>query len=273
MTDERPVSKDEVRAAWDTNAPFWDARLSEPTSWQNTLIFPAVEQLLQVHPGERILEVACGNGLLAARMAEAGARVVAFDFSEEQLGYARQRADHSNVDLRVVDATDERQLLALGAPASFDAAVCNMALMDIVDLEPLAAALPILVKADGRFVFSVTHPCFNGTGSSRMVEAEDRGGELVTTRSVRVFRYIRPRQGPGIGITGQPAPQFYFDRPVSLLFGTFFQHGFVLDGLEEPVFGEDALEPGDPDYVWTDLPPVLVARMRLTGGWGRAPAA
>jgi hypothetical protein len=44
----------------------------------------------------------------------------------------------------------------------------------------------------------------------------------------------------------------------------FFDQGFALDGLEEPLEGSEHGKPGTPEYVYTQLPGVLVARMRLT---------
>jgi len=87
------------------------------------LIAPAVERLLGLRSGERMLKLACGNGEFARRMSQLGAKVLATDFSERMLELARARG--GDVEYRAADVTDEGQLLALGAPASFDAAVCN----------------------------------------------------------------------------------------------------------------------------------------------------
>jgi hypothetical protein len=51
-----------------------------------------------------------------------------------------------------------------------------------------------------------------------------------------------------------------------VLFKTFFDQGFVLDGLEEPAYDEKT--EGAAMFSWrnyTGIPPVLVARMRLVG--------
>jgi hypothetical protein len=42
----------------------------------------------------------------------------------------------------------------------------------------------------------------------------------------------------------------------------FFEHGFALDGLEEPLVDPERSDPGTPTFVYTQLPGVLVARMR-----------
>ena len=150
---------DEVRAAWDALAGFWDERVEAGLTWQRRLIQPAVERLLELREGERVLEIACGNGDLARRMTELGASVLAVDFSERMLERARARG--GNVEYRLVDATDEGQLVALGEPGSFDVVVSNMAIMDMESIEPMVSATARLLNPDGRFVFSTLHPAFN----------------------------------------------------------------------------------------------------------------
>jgi SAM-dependent methyltransferase len=197
-------------------------------------------------------------------MARLGADVVAFDFSERFVERARQHTEEAgikNVEYHVIDATDRDALLALGS-GSFDAAVCTMALMDMSDIGPLLSVLPALLRPGGRFVLSVTHPCFNGSGCRIVAEQEDREGELVTTFGVKVVAYRDVPAQRGLGIIGQPVPHFYFHRTLSELFGACFRAGLVLDGLEEPV---SALAPSAGHLSWGNLPqvpPVLVARMR-----------
>lgn len=62
---------------------------------------------------------------------------------------------------------------------TFDAAVCNMALMDIPDIVPLAEAVPRLLRPNAPFVFSTTHPCFNRLGVRLVAEREEVAGEVV----------------------------------------------------------------------------------------------
>jgi SAM-dependent methyltransferase len=256
----------ETQQIWDANARFWDDRFGEGNDFQRVLIGPATERLLALRPGELVLDAACGNGAFSRRMAELGARVVAFDFSAQFLERAKartaERADLADrIEYHLIDATDEAQLLALGV-GSFDAAVCTMALMDMAEINPLLSAVSQLLKPGGRFVFSMTHPCFSTTTMRKAVEEEDRGGELVTTYAIKISRYITPTSGRGLGMIGQPVPQLYFDRPLGLILGACFAAGFVLDGLEEPVFPEGA-EAKRP-FSWEnfrEIPPVLVARL------------
>jgi ubiquinone/menaquinone biosynthesis C-methylase UbiE len=125
MSEERPTNE-EVRAAWDAMADYWDEQMEAGRTWQQLLIQPAVERLLRLQAGERVLEIACGNGDFTRRMSELGASVLATDFSEGML--ERARAHGGDIDYRRVDATDEEALRALGDRA-FGAIVCNMAVM------------------------------------------------------------------------------------------------------------------------------------------------
>jgi hypothetical protein len=67
---------------------------------------------------------------------------------------------------------------------------------------------------------------------------------------------------------GQPVPQYYFDRPLHVLFNACFRVGLVLDGLEEPAFNHphDGSKVGRMFISWVhykEIPPVLVARLRI----------
>jgi 2-polyprenyl-3-methyl-5-hydroxy-6-metoxy-1,4-benzoquinol methylase len=254
----------DTRTAWNQNARFWDQRMGDGNDFFETLVWPATEHLIDARPGERILDVACGNGLTSRRLAQAGAHVVAFDFSEEMISRARQRSKALQIDYRILDATDGAGLLALGE-RTFDAALCNMALMDIADIGPLIRALAILLCPGGRFVFSVMHPCFNNPASVQMGELEDQGGAFVTTYSVKVSRYQTIYTQPGLAMPGQPVPHLYFHRPMSALFGVGFKAGFVLDALEERAFPPENMG-GTSPLSWnghfSEIPPALIARMR-----------
>jgi 2-polyprenyl-3-methyl-5-hydroxy-6-metoxy-1,4-benzoquinol methylase len=258
---------EETRQAWNRNAAFWDERIGEGNDFVNALIWPATERLLQLRPGERILDAACGNGLYARRLAEMGADVVAFDFAADMIARAREHSTvHAGrIAYKVLDATDEEALLALGE-GQFDAAICQMALFDMAEISPLMRALARLLRPAGRLVFSVMHPCFNNPHTAHMAEMHDRDGDLVTRFSVKVYGYITPSRAYGAALAGQPKPQVIFHRPLQVLLGTAFEAGFVLDGLEEQAFPPEHSH-GRNQLSWggnfSEIPPVLVARLRL----------
>src|SRR5207247_568992 len=62
-------AKAEVRAAWNESAAFWDQRMGDGNEFVEVLVWPATERLLDLRPGERVLDVACGSGLSSRRLA------------------------------------------------------------------------------------------------------------------------------------------------------------------------------------------------------------
>jgi 2-polyprenyl-3-methyl-5-hydroxy-6-metoxy-1,4-benzoquinol methylase len=268
MEDEvRNHANRECREAWEENASFWDDRMGEGNDFVEVLIWPSTERLLNLQSGESVLDIACGNGLYARRLAVKGAQVVAFDFSEEMIRYAVQRTkEHSQtIEYLVMDATDESALRSLGKH-KFDAAICSMALFDIVDITPLFRALGHILKEKSRFVFSIMHPCFNSPHVTLMAEQIDLEGDLVTDYSVKVKGYLSPTVMKGVAIKGQPRPQLYFHRPLQDVLAQGFEVGFVLDALEECAFPADHASGRDP-LSWGgnfhEIPPVMVVRMVL----------
>ncbi len=271
MMTDRPESEfrghaDENRRIWDTNACWWDDRIGDGNDFQTLLIEPATERLLSVSSGDAILDIACGAGRFGRRMAELGASVLAFDQSARFIERARQRtARDTAVEYRVLDAADADTLVSLGV-SRFDKAVCAMALMDMPEINPLLQALAQVLKPSGVFVFSVPHPCFNSAAIQRFAEMyeEDSGRHTVRT-GVKVSSYLTPVAKKTEGIIGQPEPQYHYHRPISVLFRACFDTGFVVDGIEEPGLPEPVnQETGVEWNCMREIPPVLVARMKLT---------
>ena len=264
MNDDLANLTRDTQSIWEQNAAVWDAYMGEGGLFQRELIGPATERLLDVQPGQILLDMACGNGAFSRRLAELGATVVACDFSAVFLERAKARTvEHvEQIEYRLIDATDETQLLSLGE-RHFDAAVCTMGLMDMVAIDPLFSALSRLLKPGGCFVFSVMHPCFNN-GNPLVAEQIETEQSVENIFAVKIVNYLTPRIEKGWGIYNQPVAQYYFYRPLHVLFNAAFRNGFVLDGLEEPAFKQAHESRRAINWSnYSEIPPTLVARLRL----------
>jgi SAM-dependent methyltransferase len=252
--------KKAVREIWNANAEFWDRRMGEGNQFHKVLIEPIQLRLLEIREGQNILDVACGNGQFARRMAQLGANVTAIDFSEKFITLARAKSP-ARIDYRVLDAGKKGDLAKLKAKR-FDAIVCTMALMDMEDILPLVSASPALLKKGGIFVFSLLHPCFNSGETTLVHEQDDLARQVENRYYVKVRRYLDETRRLGIGMLGQPEAQYYFHRPISSLLKPFFEAGLVLDAFEEPAFPDSA---GGSIFhqTFTRLPAALVCRLRL----------
>lgn len=98
--------------------------------------------LLDPKPGEIILDLGCGDGVLTEKIAAAGARVVAVDASPEMIEAAKARG----LDAHVADGQ------ALSYDALFDAVFSNAALHWMLDPQAVAAGVYRSLRPGGRFV-------------------------------------------------------------------------------------------------------------------------
>ncbi|MBS4198563.1 methyltransferase domain-containing protein [Bacillus sp. FJAT-49732] len=252
---------DESKSRWNENAEFWDDYMGdESNQFHREIIRPHTENLLDVKTGQRILDIACGNGNFSRRLVDLGANVVAVDYSSKMIERAKLRSVSkiNQLQYKVCDVTNEESLLELGIQ-TFDSAVANMALIDIADIQPLMRALKILLKENGIFVFSVTHPCFQSPNMRNVHEIEDNNSNVQSKTSIQIFNYLTPQPYKAIGIKGQPTSHYMFHRSLSYYLNLAFQHHFVLDGIIEPSFRKE-LETNQFD--WFEIPPVIILRLR-----------
>lgn len=101
-----------------------------------------VVALLNPQPGERILDLGCGDGVLTRELKDAGATVVGVDASPDFVASAQARG----IDAHVMDAH------ALAFDREFDAVFTNAALHWMPDPEAVAAGVARALKPGGRYV-------------------------------------------------------------------------------------------------------------------------
>lgn len=104
--------------------------------------------LLDPQPGEFVLDIGCGDGILTQQISAAGARVIGLDASPDMVEAARARG----VDAFVADAQAlglESQVHRFGR---FDAAFSNAALHWMLDPAAVARGVFALLRPGGRFV-------------------------------------------------------------------------------------------------------------------------
>lgn len=115
------------------------------TRFVSDLGMPVVE-LLDPKPGERILDLGCGDGPLTQALAEAGAEVVGVDGSASMVAAARALG----LDAHVVDGHELAAWAAGQAP--FDAVFSNAALHWMTRPDAVFAGVAKALKPGGRFV-------------------------------------------------------------------------------------------------------------------------
>jgi len=108
-------------------------------------------------PGSRLMDLGCGTGLDAVRMARAGHHVTATDWSHRMVDRTRQRAEHEQLTNSVhAIAVGCHELFRIQGHAQFDGAYSNLGALNCVpDLAEMAEQCARLLKPRAALVFSV----------------------------------------------------------------------------------------------------------------------
>lgn len=105
----------------------------------------------------RLIDIGCGTGLDAVRMAQLGHRVTATDWSPQMVGRTRDRAEREQLTERVqAVAVGGQDFERLEGDAAYDGAYSNLGPLNCVpNLEVLSRECARLLKPGGRLVFTV----------------------------------------------------------------------------------------------------------------------
>lgn len=106
-------------------------------------------------PGERVLDLACGTGIVARHAAQRvgpSGKVVGLDLNSNMLAVARVAAERDGVDVEWREGRAEQLPFADG---SFDLALCQFALMFFADRPAALAELHRVLTGHGRVALSV----------------------------------------------------------------------------------------------------------------------
>jgi ubiquinone/menaquinone biosynthesis C-methylase UbiE len=154
-TDERPAGNPPIdflstRDGYDRWASIYDGEDNPLVALEQ----PRVAQLLGDVTGLAVADIGCGTGRHALRLAAAGARVTAIDFSKEMLDKARGKPGAAGVHFVRHDLVEPLPFDA----SWFDRVVCGLVLEHIADPGFLLAEMKRICRPAGFLVVSAMHP-------------------------------------------------------------------------------------------------------------------
>jgi len=218
----RPSSR-----SWDPVAAWYTGWVgANGSNHHRQLAIPTLLGLLQPRRDERILDLGCGPGVLAADIARAGAHYTGIDASPRLLAFAR-RHHRARGEFLLGDVTRLRALPAIRSD-SFHAVTF---LLSIQDIEPLEAALEsaaYALRGGGRIVLLMTHPCFRIPRQSGW--GWDAGRRL---RFRRVDRYLTRLDVPMKDYHAARGTTRSYHRPLEAYVNGLAAHGLLVDRIVE----------------------------------------
>lgn len=220
---------------WEDIADWYAAKLAAGSPihrWALTVLLAEAGDVR----GEPVLDLGCGEGLVARALAERGAQVTGIDLSEQLLEHARRREaaeplgiDYRRMDARVLDGLGDEQFVGVTA---------NLSLCDIPDLGAVLMAVRRVVRTGGWFALSLPHPCFETPHAAWGRTADDVPARLVSAYYEEVF--WRSSDPQGVRRVGN------HHRTLSTYLTALIATGFVVAGVAEPRPSPEiiALQPG-----------------------------
>src|SRR5688572_26036120 len=222
---ERPAPAG-PRTDWGDVAEWYDRLVGDAGSeYHQHVVIPGVLRLLAPKPGDTMIDIASGQGVLSRALHERGVRMTGVDAAAGLIRAARERGP-ADIDYHVGDARE----LTRFPSTSFDAAACVLAIQNIHPIQPVFDGVAWLLKPMGRFVLVMMHPAFRGPKETSWGwDAEQK------IQYRRVDRYLIPRKTP---ITTHPgkSPDVYtwtFHKPIEQYVRSLRNAGMLVDAMEE----------------------------------------
>ncbi|HED53668.1 MAG TPA: methyltransferase domain-containing protein [Phycisphaerales bacterium] len=234
--DHSPRSSSHA-GGWDGVAEWYDQYQSSARSDHfSQVIIPGTIGLLNPKPGQRILDIACGEGRLASSIVDLGASVLGVDASPSLIEAARARKlRHARFE--VGDARSLADLPGELIAEPFDAAVCVMALMNINPLSAVLENASALLRQGGRFVAIILHPAFRAPNRTSWGWEGDRPARQKQYRRVDAYlsNSIEPViMNPGeVARGGEAVRTFTYNRPFEHYIKALSSAGLLVDDVEE----------------------------------------
>jgi SAM-dependent methyltransferase len=198
--------------------------------------------------GKRVLELGCGAGHNAIRLARAGAKVIAIDASADQLALARAAAEEADVKVELHHG-DLHELAWLRADG-IDMALSAYGLASVTDLPRVLRQVHRVLRQEAALVLSLPHPALE------MVAA----GAADPLRIRRTWFDHSPRPWTAQGATGTDHP-----RTIAEVFTALTRNNYRVDTIAEPEASHDRGPASSFADVMRWIPPTVIIRGRKQG--------
>ena len=255
----------EVGKYWDENAENWIklARMGYDRC-RDLINSPAFFKMLPDIVNLNGLDIGCGEGYNTRIAAKKGARITAIDISKRFIASAKESETQEPLGIKyqVASATE------LPFPNEFfDFAIATMSFMDIADTEKALSEAFRVVKPNGFFQFSITHPCFTISDLGWVRDDEGKRTGFI------VSNYFKRSDGEIEEWIFGAAPKEMTDKMRKFKIPRFIRilsdwlnmliaKGFLLEEFCEPYPDDEVLEKFPEEYGSTIIPYFLIIRCR-----------
>ena len=246
---------------WDQASRWYDSLVgSQGTDFQKDIIMPGVLKMLNAKKGDRIMDLACGQGVFSRFLSRKGMLVEGLDSSAELINRAKTRSN-SSLRFRVGDVADPKNF----KKDRFDGMACLMAIQNIENIEALFKNAAIGLKPQCHLVVVMTHPCFRIPRQTHWGWDEEKKMEYRRIDHYRTETNVPILTPP---FANKDSFTLTYHRPLESYFAALSSAGFAVDGLEEWISNKKS-EPGKrakaENRSRKEIPLFLAVRAKLIG--------
>lgn len=213
--------------SWNKVAGWYDELLTtDSDSYQSKVIAPNLLRVLDLKKGERVYDLACGQGYFANLFLKNGAQVVASDLSRKLISIAIETLSK---DIKFyVSKAEQAPFLK---DKSIDTVVIVLAIQNIENVHGVLNECSRVLKDNGRIVFVINHPAFRvPQGSDWYFE------DGVQSRIVNQYlseSKVSIDMTPGEKDVKKKIKTISFHRSLQYYMKIFAKNGFAITRLEE----------------------------------------
>lgn len=193
---------------------------------------PILSAMLPDLHGKKILDIGCGMGQHAKQYSDMGAEsVLGIDISEKMLDYAKEHNGAGNISYKRMAMEDIETI-----EQKFDLITSSLVFDYIEDFEGLMVKIHTLLKEDGKFVFSMSHPI--ATSWDGVYDRYTR-----TETGERLYANLRNYNKEGLRKVKWAVDGYEcYHRTVSTIINALINAGFILEECQESNISDDMRE-------------------------------
>lgn len=219
--------------SWEKAGKWYNKTVGEKGHYYHQhVVIPGVIRLLKIDSRSRVLDIGCGQGVLARALPK-DVGYTGVDLAKNLITFAQQQDKNSKHEYLVADATKRISL----PQANFSHAAAILCLQNMEFPGNAIQNASNLLGKNGRFVMVLNHPAFRIPRQSGWAVGENK----LQYRYENVYMSFQK-----IPITMHPgekssAVTWSFHHPISFYIQSLAEKGFVIETMEEWVSDKESV--------------------------------
>lgn len=214
-------NNDKIAQEWDEISSLRYEQVSSNKDLSyNYILKPFILDKVKSFKNRKSIEIGCGTGNLASELINDVSFLLGIDLSVESIKIAQEtNKDSSKLIFQQIDI----EKYASSTTEKFSLAISNMVLMDVQNLENVIESIYKVLETNGKFIFTIIHPCFwaqykqyNNEHWFKYNEEFNIVGDFTITLD-----------------TDNRLKTTHIHRPLEKYINTLIQNGFILEEIKE----------------------------------------